>query len=253
MPLPADQTPHPAACDLCAAIDPDDRSGPLRRHLRPEQPSAIARCGHAAAVPTIGAFVPGYLLIVPNRHATSLGQLPRPERAAVHAFADQIADRLSHVYRQPVLGFEYGLNMPGGRRIEHGHLHLLPSAIGAALRQYLRFRLPLIEVESLEHLPDDPGRSYISVWEPGRPVSIYPVANHAHPRIRLREIVAALEPRVQRAWDWQADPCTDLIQATVDDITAATPNPAARKSANTGQRVPGVVHQGAMHGTGARR
>jgi diadenosine tetraphosphate (Ap4A) HIT family hydrolase len=213
----------PLPCDLCSAAADTGSGGPLGQALGRGQPRVLARSPHAAAVPTIGAFVRGYLLIVPTRHTTSIGLLPRHERRAVADFTDRMAATLAEVYRGPLLGFEYGLNVPGARRIEHGHLHLLPSAVGAQLRRYLRFRLPLIEVDSLEHLPEDHARSYISVLEPGRKVSVYPVANDASPRLRLREIVAELDPRVPAgAWDWQHHPCVELMRATVDDLTGAT-------------------------------
>jgi acyl-CoA synthetase (AMP-forming)/AMP-acid ligase II len=209
-----------SACDLCAAIDPAAAGGPLAQHLRPGQQHIVARTPFAAAVPTIGAFVPGYLLIVPVTHSTSIGRLPRDQRLAVHALTEQVADRLAAVYDSPVLGFEYGLNAVGVRRIEHGHQHLLPSAAAVDLRRYLRWRLPLIEVDSMEHLPTGADRSYISVYEPGRPLSVYPVANDAQPRIRLREVIAQFDPRVPSdGWDWQQHPCTELMRATIDALT----------------------------------
>lgn len=210
----------PSPCELCQAVAVTGDGGPLGAALGPDRARVVLRHRHACAIPTIGAFVPGYLLIVPNRHTTSIGLLPRGERRAVAACAEQAAGLLAEVYRQPVVGFEYGLNVPGARRVEHGHLHLLPSPVGASLRRYLATRLPVTDVDSLQDLPDDPGYSYISVLQPGRPVSVYPVANDAQPRLRLREIIAALDTRVPaEGWDWQSRPYEDLMRATVDELT----------------------------------
>ncbi|RKN50434.1 hypothetical protein [Micromonospora endolithica] len=212
----------PSPCDLCAAIDSTGCGGTLSQHLFPGQQHVVARTATAAAVPTIGAFVPGYLLVVPTTHTTSIGRLAQNERRGVHELTELLADRLADLYGMPVLGFEYGLNVPGARRIEHGHLHLLPTTAGAPLRQFLRWHLPLIEVASMEHLPTDSDRSYISVYEPCRPLTIYPVANEASPRIRLREIVAQFDPRVSpRAWDWERNPFPKLIRATINDLTGS--------------------------------
>jgi diadenosine tetraphosphate (Ap4A) HIT family hydrolase len=212
----------PSQCDLCAAIDPAGVGGPLERHLRPDQPRTVARTPYAAAVPTIGAFVAGYLLVVPTTHCTSIGTLARVERRAVHEFTEQLAERLTEVYASPVVGFEYGLNVPAARRIEHGHQHLLPSTAGPALRSYLGWHLGASQVRSMEELPGGADQSYISIFEPGRPLNIYPVANDATPRIRLREIVSLLDPRIDaRRWDWQTNPCTELMRRTVDDLDAA--------------------------------
>jgi diadenosine tetraphosphate (Ap4A) HIT family hydrolase len=216
-------------CDLCAAADPAGATGGLMAHFPDGSSPVVARTPHAIAVPTIGAFVPGYLLVVPLTHSTSIGRLPPHERHGVRVLTDQLADRLAALYASPVLGFEYGLNVARGRRVEHGHQHLLPSRIGPALRDYLDRRLPLVQVDSLEHLPSDDRRSYISVYEPGRPVSVYPVPNDASPRIRMREVIAHLDPRVfANSWDWQTHPCTDLMRTTVTDLTRTTLSDARR-------------------------
>ncbi|WP_199515936.1 HIT domain-containing protein [Nucisporomicrobium flavum] len=225
----------PSRCDLCTAIDPTGAGGPLEHHLRPDQPRILARTTDAAVVPTIGAFVAGYVLIVPARHTTSIGMLTPAERRAVHELTEQLAKRIADVYASPVVGFEYGLNLPGGRRIEHGHQHLLPSTAGPALRRYLGWRLSTSRVESMEHLPEGADQSYISVFEPGRPLSLYPVANDAAPRIRLREVVALLDPQVDaRRWDWQSDPCADLMRRTIDDLGGTVRDRSAL--AGAGQR-----------------
>ncbi|MEU7921919.1 HIT family protein [Micromonospora zamorensis] len=224
----------PSPCDLCAAIDSTGCGGTLNQHLFAGQQHVVARTTTAAAVPTIGAFVPGYLLVVPTTHATSIGRLAQNERRGVHELTELLADRLANLYGMPVLGFEYGLNAPGARRIEHGHLHLLPTTAGAPLRQFLRWHLPLTEATSMEHLPTESDSSYISVYEPGRPLAIYPVANDASPRIRLRELVAQFDPRVSpRAWDWERNPFPALIRTTVNDLAGS---PAEQVMAGVGRR-----------------
>lgn len=217
------------ACDLCAAADSAGPSGSLMAHFPDGISPVVARTAHAVAVPTIGAFVPGYLLVVPLTHTTSIGRLSSTERHAVRVLADQLAHRLAALYASPVLGFEYGLNVSDGRRVEHGHQHLLPSPVGPALREYLRRRLPVIEVDSLEHLPSGDRCSYISVYEPGRKVCVYPVPNDASPRIRVREVIAQLDPRVPTdAWDWQTHPCTDLMRTTVADLAGSAMSEARK-------------------------
>ena len=91
----------------------------------------------------------------------------------------------------------------------------------------------------MRQLPSAVDRSYISVWEPGKPVSVFPVANTAAPRIRLREVIAQLDPRVLgRHWDWQVDPCADLMQATVDALMpGAGPEPVHHASVAVGGAV----------------
>jgi len=162
----------------------------------------------------------------------SLGQLDEHTLRGVEELAAQMAARMSRVYQTSVLGFEYGLNLPDARRIEHAHLHLLPTE--ADLRDWLSSRLAGYDITSLTELPATRRRSYITVWQPRGSGTVYSVPNDASPRIRLREVVAALDGRVTaNTWDWQTFPCANLIQQTVDDLS----HPANRP--DTALSVPG--------------
>lgn len=207
-------------CQLCLAADPHSGAGDLAALLRPGQRPQVGSNPHAVAVPTIGAFTAGYLLIVPRRHALSLGMLPPAERAGVGRLALAAAARLRGVYGRPVLGFEYGLNVRGARRIGHAHLHLLPS--DADLAGWVAHRVPGRAVTSLHDLPSDPTRSYITVWDQQGTVTVHPVPNDISPRMRLREVVAQLDSQVSAEdWDWQTHPHPELVRQTVDDLAAA--------------------------------
>ncbi|MFF5273701.1 HIT family protein [Streptomyces sp. NPDC000133] len=214
-------------CDLCQAINPDVDDCTLQHHLHAGQQRVVAANMYAAAVPTIGAFVPGYLLVVPTTHVLSLGQLSDDELEEVEDLAHHLADRLHQVYRRPILTFEYGLNLPAGRRISHGHLHMLPST--ADLGEWLAARAPGYEIASYAQVPRGTDTSYITVRDQTGTLTCYPVPNDAFPRIRLREVVAQLDPQIEdAAWDWQAHPFPELIRTTVDDLT--TVKPTARRA-----------------------
>lgn len=214
-------------CDLCQAVSPTLPECALQRHMRPGQQRIVATSRHAAAIPTIGAFVPGYLLVVPHRHVLALGQLPDDELEDLEAFTRHAAERLHRVYHQPVLAFEYGLNVPAGRRIGHGHLHLLPTT--ADLAGWLAERLPGHKIDSFTELPRSDDTSYIAVRDQTGATVCHPVPNDASPRLRLREIVARLDPRIpDDAWDWQSHPCPEKIRRTIDDLLPDPDTPGSR-------------------------
>lgn len=209
-------------CDLCQAINPDVGDCSLQRHLHTGQQRVVAANKYAAAVPTIGAFAPGYLLLVPTTHVLSLGQLSDDELERVEDLSHDLADQLHQVYRRPVLTFEYGLNLSAGRRIGHGHLHMLPST--ADLGEWLATRVPGNEIASYAQVPRGADTSYITVRDQTGTLTCYPVPNDAFPRIRLREVVARLDPHIEdTAWDWQAHPFPELMRTTVDDLTIVKP------------------------------
>jgi hypothetical protein len=171
------------------------------------------------AMPTLGCFVPGYLLVVPRAHVLSFGQLDATTLAEADYFIAALSVRLAAVYDMPVLAFEYGLATPGMRRIEHAHWHLLPTAVD--LTGWLASRLSERVVGSLADLPE--GDSYIAARGQDGILRVYglgPNASQIRHRIRLRRVLAALDPRVpDDAWDWASHGHRDLMRQTVTDLT----------------------------------
>lgn len=207
-------------CALCVGADPSVHS-PMSDLLEPGQSRFIAMTPNFVAMPTYGCFVAGYLLIVTRAHALSFGGLGPNALAEAQALMDSLADRLRAVYGLPVLGFEYGINVTGVRRIEHAHWHLLPSA--ADLGGWLAGRLAGQPITSLAELRSRES-SYIAVRDQDAGLTVYDVveATEAHQRIRLRRTVAALDPRVDDAsWDWADHRFVELIRTTVTDLAAA--------------------------------
>lgn len=180
---------------------------------------AIAHTPQMGVVPTLGCFVPGYLLIVPRQHVTSFGRLDTATLAEAEGLIKALSARLSVVYDLPVLGFEYGLNAPGARRIEHAHWHLLPSS--ATLSEWLAERLMGTPLDSLTDLPDGQS-SYIAVRDQAGALTVYDIDGPVDEsrRIRLRRVLAELDPRVDAAmWDWHVNGFADLIAQTIADLT----------------------------------
>jgi diadenosine tetraphosphate (Ap4A) HIT family hydrolase len=159
-------------CVMCTGADASVRS-PLQQLLPQGQSRFIAETPRLVAVPTFGCFVAGYVLIVPRAHVLSFGRLAPQTLAEAGELISSLAGRIEKAYRSPVLGFEYGNNQPGSRRIEHAHWHLLPSA--ADLSGWLDARFAGRRVESLAELPSRTDHSYIAVRSQCAQLSVYPV------------------------------------------------------------------------------
>jgi diadenosine tetraphosphate (Ap4A) HIT family hydrolase len=208
---------------LCCGVDPDQHT-PLSELLPPRRSRFVAATRRFAAIPTLGCFVPGYLLVVPRQHVLTFGQLAADAQAEAQDLLTALAERLGQVYGLPVLGFEYGLASAGVRRIEHAHWHLLPSEADLAGR--LDEQVPGRRIKALTDLPED--HSYIAVRRQDTSLRLYNVEGplESHQRIRLRRLVAALDPRVDdAAWDWADHQFVDLVRKTVADLAAA-PTPS---------------------------
>jgi ATP adenylyltransferase len=79
-------------------------------------------------LPSLGALVEGWLLLVPKNHFLSMGALPSSLVPEMEEFKAAVAIRLSRIYG-PVSAFEHG---PGeeqrkvGCGVDHAHLHIVP-------------------------------------------------------------------------------------------------------------------------------
>jgi diadenosine tetraphosphate (Ap4A) HIT family hydrolase len=206
-------------CALCEGADTNS-SSPLQRLLAPGVSRFIALTPRLVAVPTFGCFTAGYVLILPRTHVTSFGLLDAATLAEADELIASLTTRMTRVYGRRALGFEYGNNVPGGRRVEHAHWHLLPS--GADLNGWLGCHLSGRPISSFTELPGSPDASYIAVRAQSGGLSVYPVPNTPRQRIRLRRLVAQLDPQVDaEGWDWAARNHPELIRRTVADLGPA--------------------------------
>jgi ATP adenylyltransferase len=84
----------------------------------------------ATALPTIGAIVPNWILVVPRQCALSLAALPVVDRKAVVDLAEQVALRLGS--SDNTVFFEHGPRSGGsavGCGVDQAHLHVLSTNV----------------------------------------------------------------------------------------------------------------------------
>jgi diadenosine tetraphosphate (Ap4A) HIT family hydrolase len=100
----------------------------------------ILRTSRFVAVPSVGALVPGWTLVVPRRPLRNLSEASASERAELLEIADTIASPLG-VHGKRVFCFEHGSRTAGsltGCGVDQAHLHIVPLAfdlIEAAARR----------------------------------------------------------------------------------------------------------------------
>ncbi len=120
-PATAGRESRRAACDFCRHLD---AAPPV-----PEQWAVLAEDAHFVAVPSIGALVPGWMLIVPRQHELSLAALDTSGQDRLWRFANPIAERVAVKYG-PVSLFEHGpakAHRPVGCGVDRAHLHIVPT------------------------------------------------------------------------------------------------------------------------------
>src|SRR4051812_36246748 len=116
-------------CDFCSELRANDGSTALA--MVAELPAAqlvLARNQRAAAIPSIGALVPGHLLVCPLEHVPSLGALDAQTFDSVMRLSTDLEAALAREFGANSLVFEHGpgTKSAAGSCVDHAHLHIVP-------------------------------------------------------------------------------------------------------------------------------
>lgn len=93
-------------------------------------------------LPSLGALVEGWILVVPKRHAIAVGALADPLVSELQEVKTKVASALGAHYGSTICAFEHGPNQAGcslGCGVDHAHLHLVPIEfdLQAAVRPFI--------------------------------------------------------------------------------------------------------------------
>jgi len=164
-------------------------------------------------MPTVGALVPGYLLLLPRRHYSSLGNLPDGLLRKAAALKDGIRRLLTAQFTAPVF-FEHGDaggTGKSGSSVTHAHLHCVPTDVDitSALRQENTFA----RIQSITDLagPAAAKRGYI--YYESQIQEQYLLCNADVPSQYVRRVLAC-GLSVPGRWDWRAFPMEENVAAT---------------------------------------
>lgn len=109
-------------------------------------------------IPTIGQIVRGYLLLISNRHKTSIGSLRYNEMQELEKLMSSIERAFLKVYGKKTIFFEHGIpcdnNERGGCGISHLHLHALPLDDDIDLLDEVSKDFNLKRIKQLDELRD---------------------------------------------------------------------------------------------------
>lgn len=201
-----------AACRFC-------------RHLSHETPPSadwtpVYETERFVAVPSIGALVPGWLLVLPTSHALNLAQLGQGVEEEIESIARQWEELVG-----PVTWFEHGPHAPGsavGCSIDHAHMHLVPLG-GFDLLSGIRDLVPDLAFEGVPGLVSaqaaiESGESYLYLRTPHFGSSLARSQNI--PSQAFRRVIAAHQGRPSE-YDWDAFRRYDVVAQTIDIASRA--------------------------------
>jgi ATP adenylyltransferase len=109
------------SCVLCDGLRPTTQRSAWNEPLW-ESPNFVV-------IPSLGALVEGWVLIVTKQHAIAMGALSDPLLSELNNLKWQVAGALSEHYNSSVCVFEHGPSQEGcrlGCGVDHAHMHIVP-------------------------------------------------------------------------------------------------------------------------------
>jgi ATP adenylyltransferase len=185
------------------------------RHAQPGHDIVVASNDHFVAVPSLGAIVPGWMLLVPRRPITTLSLMNLPERRSLEALRADISQRL-RIYDGVVAGFEHG-GASGSLvscSVDQAHLHLVPlgfDLIQAILRHDMGWR-QTVGIQDLSE-EETHGQEYLFAERAGVSLIGFPKT----PTSQWFRRLVAQECGVEE-WDYKRIPNHKRLKATAMEL-----------------------------------
>jgi diadenosine tetraphosphate (Ap4A) HIT family hydrolase len=198
-------------CLFCQVYTADDQALPWYDRALMKQHAV------GVAVSAVGAFVPGYVLVSPAQHESSVQALAAEATHDFLAFVDNVVATVERMYGPSTL-FEHGSCRAEERRrsacITHSHIHVVPGSYS-----FTRLGLPVRALGTLADLVKVPAAErsdgYLMFREPGGVVHYSPDAGLSQ---YFRRHIARMLGRPDE-WDYALYPQWENIRATQDDFS----------------------------------
>ena len=198
-------------------------TGENSRHLEPWD-EVLFESANFVAVPTLGALIEGWLLLVPRDHHLCIGSFSPDLLAEFQEFREEVHSALTSIYGS-VVTFEHGparTGQPAGCGVDHAHLHLVPwrGLFGDTIREhspipinwrYSRGFLDLIELHQTNE-------TYL-YYEESSGEARYGLSDSI-PSQFFRQVIARATNQAD-SYDWKSHSGIELIQSTITVLTSA--------------------------------
>lgn len=167
-------------------------------------------------VPGSGAFIDGYLMILPKSHVMSCAELSPEERVEMENVIVDVKFLLRSIYSKNVLIWENGSGVDGHGKpktsIVHAHIHACPCSLDILQATTLTgITLKQIDKYSLANYSRD---SYLFVINYDNKWYICCDTNLYIPRQYVRQLLAIEQNINTDLWDWRSYPFWSNVEKT---------------------------------------
>jgi diadenosine tetraphosphate (Ap4A) HIT family hydrolase len=184
--------------------------------------SVLFATANYSVVASVGAIVPGWLLILPRQHSLNLaGQYADEELTRLRR---AVARRVTTEFGSPARMFEHGSAHTGsgtGCGIDHAHMHLVP--LSASLLPFMRGEHHLAweptRMSQIRPLPA--GEEFLFYCDdPERPDPNGYIAMLAAPRSQFFRRMVARSLGREEHYDYRHNPCNENVRITQTRLSA---------------------------------
>lgn len=201
----------------------------LKGHsLRKER--TVYRSENFFAVPTLGQFITGYLLIIPYQHIMSFGELSAEQLEEFQLVLNDIEYILKLTYPETkdILIWENGSGTSGKGKakdsVVHAHLHAARTRFLTAdrIKNIAGFHFNELGIMDLPKFKD---HSYLLMREQNKEKWLINNDPNVYiPRQYVRQLLAEEYNITGEAWNWRTHPFEEEMHQTVRDISSALQN-----------------------------
>lgn len=171
-------------------------------------------------VPSLGALVEGWLLLVPKKHFICMGALPDKVAVEMQEMKSFLYSVLQKFYGQ-VCAFEHGPSRPSGNvgcGVDHAHLHIVPVSfdLASAVTPFLPKDVLWSEASQQEcRAAFDRGEDYLYLEQP---IGAGRIATHQGFGSQLFRRAIAMEVGIPDQFNWREYSQFSNLAATVNKI-----------------------------------
>ncbi len=166
-------------------------------------------------VPSKGALVEGYILVVPKIHVTSINELNNDQKKSLLFLIKKYRERFKEIYGKYPIVFEHGTGKSGGNTsssVVHGHVHIVNHNFFNE-----RFVIDFLKLKKVDisEFYEYRSKSYISYISPT--LEYYISYDFKHCSQQVRKLIAD-DLNIGNKYDWNKNNFEDNIRKTIENL-----------------------------------
>jgi len=187
---------------------------------RPEN-TIIEESDNFIVLPTIGALVEGYLMIVSKKHINSMSELKENEKIEYEFLIEKYRNKFKNIYNKFPIVFEHGSPINDSdmkaSSVMHAHTHIVNHKFinEESIVKNLNFKI----LENLNYLSKE--QNYIMYINPE---NICYVSYNFEPVSQMMRKIIAKDLGYENKFDWKKEIFIENINSTIKKFTEGSDN-----------------------------